>query len=242
MLSLTLSSSILAQVKQSKSGICHDAQSKFYERTKKFISFNTLEECLAADGRLPKNYQGSVNAKVLVDEATKQAGKEGRAYSRIYNRDDFKHWTDKDSDCQNERAEQLIRQSSIPVTFTNNKRCTVKTGKWFDPYTGQTFTLASDVDIDHIVTLKAAFDYGAWAWTDAKREQFANDPINLIAVEDNINQSKSAKGLSEFLPPVHSYRCEYIERFNNVMTKYQLIYPSNELRVVTKLIAACGIN
>lgn len=45
-------------VKQSKSEICHATDSKWYERTKNYTSFNNLEECLnsSTNARLPKNY------------------------------------------------------------------------------------------------------------------------------------------------------------------------------------------
>jgi hypothetical protein len=41
-------------VKKSKSGICHAPSSSYYERTKNFTPFKTLDECLKSGGRLPK--------------------------------------------------------------------------------------------------------------------------------------------------------------------------------------------
>jgi hypothetical protein len=41
-------------VKLSKSGICHAPGSTYYEQTKNFTSYKTLDECLKAGGRLPK--------------------------------------------------------------------------------------------------------------------------------------------------------------------------------------------
>jgi hypothetical protein len=43
-----------AMVKKSDSGICHDAKSPSYERTKKFTEFKTVDECLKSGGKLPK--------------------------------------------------------------------------------------------------------------------------------------------------------------------------------------------
>jgi hypothetical protein len=43
-------------VKMSKSEICHAVDSSYYKRTKNFTSFATLEDCIDAGGRLPKNY------------------------------------------------------------------------------------------------------------------------------------------------------------------------------------------
>lgn len=56
--SLLLASSMLyaadPAVKKSDSGICHDAKSPSYERTKKFTEFKTVDECLKSGGKLPK--------------------------------------------------------------------------------------------------------------------------------------------------------------------------------------------
>lgn len=41
-------------VKKSSSGICHTPKSSFYSRTKNFIPFPNIEECLKSGGRMPK--------------------------------------------------------------------------------------------------------------------------------------------------------------------------------------------
>jgi hypothetical protein len=53
-LSLTVNSETKEPVKLSKSGICHAPGSTYYEQTKNFTPFKTLDECLKAGGRLPK--------------------------------------------------------------------------------------------------------------------------------------------------------------------------------------------
>jgi hypothetical protein len=53
-LSLTAISQTKEPVKLSKSGICHAPGSTYYEQTKNFTSYKTLDECLKAGGRLPK--------------------------------------------------------------------------------------------------------------------------------------------------------------------------------------------
>ena len=41
-------------VKKSTSGICHEIGSQYYKQTKKYESFNTIEDCLNSGGRLPR--------------------------------------------------------------------------------------------------------------------------------------------------------------------------------------------
>lgn len=123
-----------------------------------------------------------------------------------YNRKNWRHWIDKNNDCQDARAEILIASSSVDVTFRNSQLCTVYSGKWYDPYSDKVWTLASDVDIDHIVPLAWAYSHGASGWSSEKKAKFANDGENLIAVNDNINQAKGAKGPGQWLPPNDSFR------------------------------------
>lgn len=41
-------------VKMSNSGICHAPNTTYYEQTRNFTPYKTLEECLKAGGRMPK--------------------------------------------------------------------------------------------------------------------------------------------------------------------------------------------
>ncbi len=52
-----ISTGLFAQgkpVKMSNSGICHAPNTTYYEQTKNFIPYKTLDECLKAGGRMPK--------------------------------------------------------------------------------------------------------------------------------------------------------------------------------------------
>jgi hypothetical protein len=53
--------------------------------------------------------------------------------------------------------------------------CVATAGSWFSPYDGAAWAAASDLDIDHVVPLKNAWESGAWDWTTARRESYAND-------------------------------------------------------------------
>jgi hypothetical protein len=52
-----ISTSVFGQsepVKKSNSGICHKPGSTYYQQTKNFTPYKTLDECLKSGGRLPK--------------------------------------------------------------------------------------------------------------------------------------------------------------------------------------------
>ena len=157
-----------------------------------------------------------------------------------YDRDDYGGWIDADGDCMNTRAEVLSSTSLVDVVL--NKSCTVITGQWFDQFSNKTYTKASDLDIDHIVPLKWAHDRGAYAWPDTLKVQFANDPLNLKPVLDRLNQEKGAKPPSEWMPPNHAYRCEYLEEWQVILNKYDLQMIASEQRIFNKQKKSCSNN
>jgi hypothetical protein len=221
-------------VKQSTSGICHDNTSPSYNRTKTFEGFDSVAECIADGGRLPKSKTKQI------DQATAEATEQGNAFVGLYDRSDWPHWLDSDKDCQNTRHEILIQTSTKPVSFKSDKECNVLSGEWFDSYSGETYFVSNELDLDHIVPLKFAHGHGADKWSRERKALFANDLANLILVQASLNRQKGAKGIYEWLPPNHQYRCEYITRFNNVMAKYDLAYIPSEQRIVNRLVKACG--
>ena len=54
-------------------------------------------------------------------------------------------------------------------------RCTVLAGQWVGPYDGVTTSDPAAVDVDHVVSLKEAWDSGAWSWSASQLSAFAND-------------------------------------------------------------------
>ncbi|MCW8196009.1 HNH endonuclease [Proteobacteria bacterium 005FR1] len=198
-------------VKQSGSGICHTSESPWFDRTKNFVPFPSIEACLAAGGRLPRGVAPSNSRSDVRDD---------------YERDHFgSGWADEDGDCQNSRQEALAAQSTAPVRF-DKRGCRVVAGRWISPFTGKAIHNPAAIDIDHVVPLKWAWDHGASEWSQDKREQFANDPVNLISVERSLNRSKGAKGILEWLPP--SGQCQYVLRFMRVLKLYGFVLVSQQ--------------
>ena len=95
--------------------------------------------------------------------------------------------------------------SATARTSSPDSACAATSGSWYSAYDGATWTAASDVDIDHLVPLAEAWDSGASGWTTAQRQAFANDLTRpqLIAVTDNVNQSKGDQDPAEWMPLAH---------------------------------------
>ena len=66
-----------------------------------------------------------------------------------YDRDLFPHWITQSGTC-NTRETVLKRDGSDVVTDAN---CAATSGSWYSPYDGATWSAASDVDIDHLVSV-----------------------------------------------------------------------------------------
>ena len=159
-----------------------------------------------------------------------------------YNRKDWKHWIDADRDCQNTRAEVLIAETAAPVTFTQDKECTVAAGEWPDPFTGETFTMARQLDVDHLVPLANAHRSGGWQWDDARKRDFANslDYANhLIAVAAAANRSKRDRGPEEWRPPNAAYHCQYARDWIAVKDEWDLTATAAEWAALEEMLAEC---
>lgn len=153
--------------------------------------------------------------------------------STKYDRKEWKHWTDSDKNCQNTRQEILKARSITDVKF-NKRGCTVVSGKWHDYYYAQVHTDAKNVEIDHLIPLKHAHDHGGDGWTAARKEQFANDPENLVITFKPYNRKKGAKGIDQWLPVNKEYACKYITDWQYIKSKYNLsISPKEHQTIVT---------
>jgi len=154
-----------------------------------------------------------------------------------YSRDLFPTWITISGTC-NTREYILKRDGS---NVTTDSACAATGGSWYSVYDGATWTAASDVDIDHLVPLAEAWDSGASAWTTAQRQAFANDVTRpqLLAVTDNVNQSKGDKDPAEWMPSLSSYACTYVRAWVQVKYYYKLKVDSAEKTKLTSVLNGC---
>jgi hypothetical protein len=125
---------------------------------------------------------------------------------------------DADSDCRDTRDEVLASESKVVVTG-----CDIRTGRWVSYYDRRTWTDSSDVDIDHLVPLKESWDSGAKTWNADTRMRFANDlgdSRTLVAVTDDVNQSKGDRDPAQWMPRYGT--CTYVRQWTAVKIRWDL--------------------
>ena len=166
----------------------------------------------------------------------------GKAPKTGYSRSVFSHWRDPDRNGCDARNDILKRDLSNLEFKAGTSDCKVIRGVLNDPYSGMSmvFSLgASQIDIDHVVALSHAWQVGAFQWSDEKRLEFANDPMNLLAVSARLNRQKGDSDAASWLPPAKSFRCAYVSRQVVVKAKYGLWVTTAEKAKIQEVLDTC---
>ncbi|NBU60726.1 MAG: HNH endonuclease [Actinobacteria bacterium] len=161
-------------------------------------------------------------------------------YKTGYKRSLFIHWSDLDGDGCDTR-EEVLKRDSTSKPQVDPYRCYVVAGDWFSKYDGKTLSDRSDVDIDHVVALKEAWDSGAWSWSESQRKAYANDLTDrrsLIAVNDRVNMSKGDKDPSNWIPPLKSYWCTYLGDWISIKARWDLSMDQSEFGRIKNLLSS----
>jgi hypothetical protein len=166
----------------------------------------------------------------------------GRAPLTDYSREAFgTAWSDTNDNGCDTRNDILRRD----LRDTQVEDCVVMSGVLDDPYSGRTigFTRGPvsslDVQIDHVVALANAWQTGAAYWSPGKREQFANDRRNLLAVDGALNMQKSDGDAATWLPPRKSFRCAYVSMQVLAKQRYGLWVTAAEKAAMQRVLDRC---
>jgi hypothetical protein len=170
----------------------------------------------------------------------------GRAPRTGYDRELFgQAWADTDRNGCDTRNDVLRRDLHATVLKAGTRGCVVLSGTLDDPYTGHAIgfvrgaATSARVQIDHVVALSDAWQKGAQQWSAETRTHFANDPLNLLAVDGVTNQRKSDGDAATWLPPRTAYRCAYVARQTAVKARYRLWVTAAERDAVRRVLATC---
>jgi hypothetical protein len=168
----------------------------------------------------------------------------GRAPKTGYAREQFgPRWADADRNGCDTRDDILNRDLSAKEWRAGTHGCVVVTGILADPYTGRSIPFAkvdaAVVQIDHVVALSDAWQKGAAGWSTTRRLAFANDPLNLLAVDGPSNAQKRDGDTATWLPPNRSYRCRFVARQVAVKAKWHLWVTAAERDAMRRVLAQC---
>jgi hypothetical protein len=159
-----------------------------------------------------------------------------------YERDAFgSRWKDIDRNGCGQRNDVLARD------LTGVRRqgdCVVLSGTLTDPYTGQRVSFsksrATEVQVDHIVPLADAWRSGAWAWTDERRERFANDLTELQASSAESNRDKSDHDAATWAPDGAARACTWAQQVVEIKARWELSVDRAEAEAITELLDGCS--
>ncbi|MGP6170811.1 GmrSD restriction endonuclease domain-containing protein [Microbacterium sp. A204] len=191
----------------------------------------TVADTSATEGRTALEVLGTLPVK-------------GRAAKTGYDRDEFgQRWLDVDRNGCDTRNDTLATQLTGVV---RSGPCKVTSGVLDDPFTGNIIGFSRGqgtselVQIDHVVALSDAWQKGAQALSADQRASFANDPINLLAVDGKANAQKGDGDAATWLPSNKSFRCEYVARQVSVKAAYGLWVTQPERDAIARVLAACA--
>ena len=170
----------------------------------------------------------------------------GRAPKTGYDRDRFgQAWADVDRNGCDTRND-VLRRDLIGLTLkAGTHGCLVLRGTLNDPYTGSTIgfvrgqATSNAVQVDHVVALSDAWQKGAQQWSQTRRTAFANDPLNLLAVDGPTNLRKGDGDAATWLPPRKAGRCAYVARQIAVKHRYRLSVTTAERDAMVRILTAC---
>jgi len=170
----------------------------------------------------------------------------GRAPQTGYTRDQFgPAWQDVDRNGCDTRNDILARDLTRTVVKPGTHGCVVLSGTLAEPYSGRTIsfqrgqTTSEAVQIDHVVPLSDAWQTGAQGWNASRRAAFANDPLNLLAVDGPLNMAKGDGDAATWLPPNRGYRCTYVARQVAVKIGYGLWMTQAEKDAIASILSTC---
>ena len=155
-------------------------------------------------------------------------------------------WKDVDHNGCDTRNDILARDLARPTFKPGTHDCVVLSGTLAEPYTGATIEFqrgdktSALVQIDHVVALADAWRSGAWQWDAQRRQEFANDPENLLAVDGQANEDKSASSADQWLPPNTAFRCDYVKRQIAVKNAYGLSVTRAEQDALAEQLSICS--
>ncbi len=154
-----------------------------------------------------------------------------------YDRDSWGGWGRGliDNDFCNTRCELLVQDRRAD-------------GTWLSSYDGFVSSSASDLEVDHLVSVNEAHRSGGWEWSPQRKAAFYNDrtTAELRLVSTSSNRAKSNRGPSTdprraWLPDSgQDAVCSFVADWIHIKATWDLSVDRDELAGLRQLSAQCG--
>ena len=177
-----------------------------------------------AEAVRPPGIPSTATAQAELNALTVAAESHGSTYDRSL----FPHWRSVAGTGSCTARQYVLKRDGQNVVTSDG--CQPTSGRWQSDFDNTWTTSVSNATIDHVVALSEAWASGAWAWSTAERQAFAND-INspqLWIATTSANSSKSDYDPAEWMPSNSSVRCDYVKAWTHVKYLYDLTVDAAE--------------
>jgi hypothetical protein len=207
-------------------------------------SCNAVLAALDSEPLTPQGSSSSAPPSMQADSilAAAYALKVREPHVKGYSREEFgQPWADVDRNGCDQRNDVLRRDLVKRHTKPGTNGCVLLSGVLPAENYGRKVKYergSNKVEIDHVVSLANAWHMGAYRWDAKKRERFANDFVELEAVDAETNRDKGDSSADEWLPKDPDQQCSYVIIQVVIKTLYHLAVTKAEQGAFVQVLTA----
>lgn len=155
-----------------------------------------------------------------------------------YSRTDYRHWITQNGSC--DTRDIVLRNAG----FASDPRTCSARGKpgftYTEPYSQKKVSNPRSLDIDHTIPLEYVNQHGGASWDPKRKEAFANDLSQLVAVDASANRQKGSKGPGDWMPENKGDHCRYATIWVDTADKYGVSITQHDKDALRTALRTCG--
>lgn len=155
-----------------------------------------------------------------------------------YSRTDYRHWITQNGSC--DTRDVVLRNAGFA---SDPRTCSAREKPGFtytEPYSQKKVSNPRSLDIDHTIPLEYVNQHGGAAWDPKRKEAFANDLSQLVAVDASANRQKGSKGPGDWMPANKGDHCRYATIWVDTAGKYGVSITQRDKDTLRAALRTCG--
>ncbi len=151
-------------------------------------------------------------------------------------------WSSKDEVLYSQSAKGSVKLVDKDRKEVKNKAtaCSIKSGTWVDPYTGNKIKDKEDATVDFIIPIDVVNSSGGSDWTSEKKREYSNDTSALLVMSKKTQKEKGSKTIKDFSPKGKVEKCTLAKNYISVASKYSLNIDKKDKEALDKIITSCN--